>query len=249
MSDQFAGKTVIVTGGNSGIGQATAVAFAEAGAKVIVTGRRQSAVEETEKLHPGIVGVVADVNSPGDASRVVEKAVEVGGGVDVLVNNAGIGIFEALANVTAEAAQSQFSTNVLGLIGITHAALPALTERRGSIVNITSVVGARPMAGGSVYSATKAAVNALTLAWAKELAPSGVRVNAIAPGPIETPIFEKTGMTAEQIAGFKANVTQAVPLGRIGESPEVAEWVLNVSSPSAVWITGQIIGVDGGMSA
>ncbi len=249
MANQFVGKTVIVTGGNSGIGQATAVAFAEAGATVIVTGRRQAAVEETEKLHKGIVGVVADVNSPSDAKRVVAKAIEIGGGVDVLVNNAGIGVFAPLSAVTEETSQAQFGTNVLGLISISQAALSSLTERKGSIVNITSVVGSRPMAGGSVYSATKAAVNALTIAWAKELASSGVRVNAVAPGPIETPIFEKTGMTAEQIAGFKAGVTASVPLGRIGESPEVAEWVLHLASPTATWITGQIVGVDGGLGA
>ncbi|HEY3331920.1 MAG TPA: SDR family oxidoreductase [Capsulimonadaceae bacterium] len=249
MASRFEGKTVVVTGGNSGIGQATAVAFAEEGAKVIITGRRQSALDETQQLHANIVGVVADVQKPSDAKRVVDKAVEVGGGIDVLVNNAGIGVFAPLSAVTEETSQSQFGTNVLGLISISQAALESLTARKGSIVNITSVVGTKPMAGGSVYSATKAAVNALTIAWAKELAPNGVRVNAVAPGPIDTPIFEKTGLTAEQIAGFKANIISSVPLGRIGESPEVAEWVLNLASPTATWITGQIIGVDGGLGA
>jgi NAD(P)-dependent dehydrogenase (short-subunit alcohol dehydrogenase family) len=249
MASQFEGKTVIVTGGNSGIGQATAVAFAAAGAKVIVTGRRKEAVDSTAKLHEGIVGVVADVNSPDDARLVVEAAIKAGGGVDILVNNAGIAKFESLAELSISNSREQFETNVIGLITISQAALASLTERKGVIVNISSIVGSNPSAGGSVYSATKAAVNALTRAWAKELAPIGVRVNAVAPGPINTPIFGKTGMTDEQITGFKNNVTERVPLGRIGEPEEVAEWVLHVSSPSASWITGQIIGVDGGLAA
>ncbi|MDR3710848.1 MAG: SDR family NAD(P)-dependent oxidoreductase [Capsulimonadaceae bacterium] len=249
MSTQFEGKTVIVTGGNSGIGQATAVAFASAGAKVIVTGRRQAAVDETARLHPGIVGLVADVTLPSDAKRVAATAIEVGGGVDVLVNNAGIAQFEPLADLSIENSRSQFETNVIGLIAVSQAALGSLLERKGSIVNISSVVGNDPLEGASVYSATKAAVNALTKAWAKELAGSGVRVNAIAPGPIDTPIFGKSGLPEEQIEAFKTDISGRVPLGRIGRASEVAEWVLHLASPSATWITGQIFGVDGGLGA
>jgi len=249
MAERFAGKTVVVTGGNSGIGQATAVAFAKEGARVIVTGRRREALEETERLHPAIVGVVADVQSPSDARLVVEKAVEIGGGIDVLVNNAGVAQFELLADLSIDRSQQMFSINVLGLIGLTQTALASLTQRKGSIVNISSVVGNQPAAGASVYSATKAAVNALTRAWAVELAGTGVRVNAVAPGPVETPIFGKTGMTDEQLQATIARLTATVPIGRIGAPDEIATWVLHLADPSAAWVTGQIIGVDGGKSA
>jgi NAD(P)-dependent dehydrogenase (short-subunit alcohol dehydrogenase family) len=222
------------------------LAFANEGANVIVTGRRQGAVDETARLHSRITGMVADVQSASDARAVALKAIEVGGGLDVLVNNAGIAVFAPIAATSPEDVQNQFATNVLGLITVTQAALPALTERKGVIVNIGSVVGHQATPGASVYAATKAAVESLTRSWAVELAPSGVRVNAVAPGPIETPIFDKTGYSEEEIAGFKAQLTASVPLGRIGEPEEVAQWVLHLADPSATWITGQVFGVDGG---
>lgn len=248
MGTRFEGKTVIVTGGNSGIGEATAVAFAREGARVIVTGRRSDAVAATEALHPNITGVVADVQSDADAHRVVGKAVGFGG-LDVLVNNAGIGIFEPLAALDPEHTQSQFGINVLGLMTFTHAALGALAASKGSIVNISSVVGNAATPGGSAYAATKAAVNSLTRSWAVELASQGVRVNAVAPGPVETPIFGKTGMSEQEIKAFKSSIVESVPLARIGQPEEIAYWVLNVADPAAGWVTGQIIGVDGGKSA
>ena len=249
MENRFEGKTVVVTGGNSGIGQATAVAFAQEGARVIVTGRRRDALDETERLHPSIVGVVADVQSARDAQRVVDKAVEVGGALDILVNNAGVAAFEPVTSLNPETSQELFSINVLGLITFTSAALPALTASKGSIVNISSVVGSHTFAGASVYSATKAAVNSLTRTWAVELAPVGVRVNAVAPGPVETPIFYKGGIPADQIAATKEHLAAGVPVGRLGTPDDVAQWVLHVADPRAAWFTGQVVGIDGGKGA
>jgi NAD(P)-dependent dehydrogenase (short-subunit alcohol dehydrogenase family) len=246
MAARFDGKTVIVTGGNSGIGQAIAVAFAREGAKVIVTGRRQDAVDETTRLHANISGIVADVQSEPDAKRVVEAALEVGGGLDVLVNNAGIANFSPLATVDLKSSQQIFGINVLGLLTVSKVALEPLIASKGVIINISSVAGHGARAGGSVYAASKAAVNSFTLSWAAELASQGVRVNAVAPGPIDTPIFGKIGASAAEIEGIKEQIVASVPLGRIGQPEEVAQWTLHLADPAAAWITGQVIGVDGG---
>jgi NAD(P)-dependent dehydrogenase (short-subunit alcohol dehydrogenase family) len=131
---------------------------------------------------------------------------------------------------------------------VTQAALPALRASRGAIVNISSAAGHKPIPGGAHYAATKAAVESLTRSWALELAPEGIRVNAIAPGPVDTPGFDKSGIPPEALADVKAGFTKQVPLGRMGGGEEVARWVVAIADPAATWVTGQVLSVDGGMS-
>jgi NAD(P)-dependent dehydrogenase (short-subunit alcohol dehydrogenase family) len=172
----LAGKVVIITGGSSGIGRAAALSFAEQGAKVLVTGRRASLLEETSSAHPGIAGLVADVALPDDAGRTVAKVIELWGHLDVLVNNAGAGAILPLAEATADKIASIFAVNVLGPCLIAAAALPHLARSKGSIVNISSTFGHKAAAGFSHYAASKAALEHLTRCWALELAPQGIRV-------------------------------------------------------------------------
>jgi NAD(P)-dependent dehydrogenase (short-subunit alcohol dehydrogenase family) len=144
--------------------------------------------------------------------------------------------------------RTQFDVNVIGLVLATQAALPALTASKGSIINIGSAAGHKPVPGGSIYGATKAAVESLTKSWAVELAPKGVRVNAVCPGPTETPGFEKLPIPPEMVPAVKAQFTAQVPLGRMASTEEIAKWILHIADPSVTWMTGEILAIDGGMS-
>jgi NAD(P)-dependent dehydrogenase (short-subunit alcohol dehydrogenase family) len=241
----FEGQTVLVTGGNSGIGEAIALQFAGAGANVIITGRRADAVATTAALSPNIEGFVGDVSDPVQAEQAVAKAAATGR-LDIVVNNAGIYGGTPLEGGSNETIRSLYNINVFGLTYVTQAAVPHLKETKGSIINISSVVGRYPSPGTSHYAATKAAVDSLTRSWAVELAEFGIRVNAVAPGPVETPIFGKTGYPEEAIAGFKESMRQSLLVQRLGTPDDIAGWVLHVASQQSAWVTGQILSVDGG---
>lgn len=247
MAANFDNQVVIVTGGSSGIGQAIAVAFAEAGAKVVISGRKQAALDETAALNPNIYTVQADIQSESDASKIVARALEVGGRIDVLVNNAGIFGMAPVEAVTSELVESLFKTNVFGLTYITREAIPHLKETKGSVINIGSVVGHKASAGMSHYAATKAAVESLTASWAGEFAPYGVRVNNIAPGPVDTPIFGNS-LPAEYVEGAKQQMAATTLIGRLGQSKEIAYWAVRLADPEVTWVTGQTFTIDGGVS-
>ncbi len=246
--NDFAGKVVLVTGANSGIGEAAAVAFEAAGATVFGMARRKEALEAARTLHPKIHWVLADVAKRAEVNAAVAAVVSEAGRLDVLVNNAAIFSFAPIEDTTEENVRGQFDTNVVGLTFVTQAALGALKASRGTIVNVSSAAGHKPAPGGSIYAATKAAVESLTKSWALELAPHGVRVNAVAPGPTETPGFAKLPIPAEMVAVVKEAFVKQVPLGRMASSDEVARWIVSVADPSVTWMTGNVLAIDGGMS-
>jgi NAD(P)-dependent dehydrogenase (short-subunit alcohol dehydrogenase family) len=231
-------KVVIVTGGSSGIGQAAALGFAELGAKVIVTARRAAILEEAAAIHPNIVPLVADAASPDDAARTIAKAVEDWGRLDVLVNNAGAGAILPLAEATAERITSIFAVNVLGPSLLAAAALPHLIATKGH----------KPAADLSHYAASKAALEHLTRCWALELAPHGIRVNAVAAGPTESgALTGMMGLSPEQAAAVKAQEREQIPLKRRGDPEDVARWIVQLAGPASAWVTGQVLAVDGGL--
>ena len=244
----LADKVVIITGGSSGIGRAAALSFAEMGAKVVITGRRQAPLQEVEAGHPNISCIVADVAEPSDAKRTVAKALDAFGRLDVVVNNAGAGALMPLNEVTAEKINTILAVNVVGPSLLAAAALPYLADTKGTIVNISSTFGHRPGAELSHYAASKAALEHLTRCWALELAPMGVRVNAVAAGPTESgALTGMMGLSAEHAAAIEEAEREQVPLKRRGTPDDVARWIIQLADPASEWVTGQVIAVDGGM--
>ena len=248
MTKTFEGKVVLVTGASSGIGETTAVAFEEAGARVFGVARRKETLEAARARHPRISWVLADVSRSDAVKAAVESVVREAGRLDVLVNNAAVFQLAPLEGSTDEHVRDQFEANVYGTTFVTRAALPALTASQGSVVNISSAAGHKAVPGAAIYGATKAAVESLTRSWALELAPRGVRVNAIAPGPTETPVFDKAGLPPEMVPQVKAAFVKQVPLGRMASTGEIAHWILAISDPTVTWVTGQVLSIDGGMS-
>ncbi len=246
MARAFDGKVVLVTGANSGIGEAIALAFLEGGATVFGMVRRKEAMEESRKRHPMIRWLLADVAESKQVKGAIEAVAKEAGRLDVLVNNAGIYHFSSLEEISDELVRKQFEINVFGTSYATQAALPALKKSRGCVINMASIVGHSPSPEVSHYAATKAAIESLTRSWALELAPFGVRVNALAPGPVDTPGFEKGNLPPGGVEAFKETLRSRVALGRLGTSQEIARWALALAGPDASWITGQILGIDGG---
>ena len=249
MSKKLESKVALVTGGSTGIGRAIALQLAQAGARVLITGRHEAALRESAAQHPSIGWIVADVADVADAARTIEEVKRRHGRLDVLVNNAGVAPLAPLSDAAPAHVRGVFDTNVHGLIELTRQALPLLRASKGSIVNLSSIVADQPFPNMSVYAASKAAVLALSRAWAQELAPDGVRVNAVSPGPIETPIFGKMGLAKEQLDGMAAGMLSQIPLKRFGKPEEVAAVVGFLASPEASFVTGAQYAVGGGVEA
>lgn len=244
--DALRDRTVVVTGGGTGIGRATARAFADEGARVLVVGRGAARLAETAAHHPAIAVLAADISAPGGPDRVVDAAVRELGGIDVLVNNAVTMRSAPLGRIEEENTRAQIATNLLAPLFLTQRALPLLEAAKGTVVNVTTAGNQRGWPGHSVYGATKAGLDFLTRTWALELAPRGIRVVGVSPGPVETPIGEHSGLDAEAVAVLRDRQRKRVPLGRVGQPEEIAWWLVNLARPEASFATGLILPVDGG---
>ena len=241
----FKDKHIVVTGGGTGIGCATALAFAEGGAaKVFITGRRAHRLDEVVARHPSIVAVPADVSTE-EGADLVAQAVSADG-VDVLVHNAGIHRRSGIERITSQDARDIFATNVIGPVLLTVKLVPHMRSP-GSIIFVSSVAGRNAVPDESIYGASKAAVDSLTRTWALELAPKGIRVNAVAPGLTRTEVFEANGMTSEQVDFWFQRAATQTPLGRCGEPADIALWITRFAEDSSSWVTGQVIVADGGI--
>ncbi len=240
---------VVITGGGAGIGLAAARAFAVGGAHVLITGRRAGRLEEIARVEARIEWMVADVSSPVDAQRTIAKAIELWGRLDVLVNNAGAGVPLPLAETMAEHVNAVYAVNTVGPTLLAAAAVPHLVKSHGSIVNVSSSLATKAVAGLANYCASKAALEHLTRCWALELAPQSVRVNAVASGPVESDFLEEQmGFSREQAEAVKAQERNTIPLGRRGVPEDVARWIVALASRDADWVTGQIFNIDGGFT-
>ena len=242
---------VLITGALTGIGRATALAFARDGARIVVSGRRDEAGRALEaklqEIGAEALFIRADVRNEADVKALVDQTVARFGRLDVAVNNAGTeGQPGPLTEQTAESYGATFDTNVLGtLLSLKHELRVMLAQGAGSIVNLSSVLGKIGTPGAAVYVASKHAVEGLTKTAALETATSGVRVNAVAPGPVDTVMLDRFAGSADR----KTGMAGFVPMHRLGRPEEIAETILFLASDKASFITGQIIAVDGGKLA
>lgn len=244
--DILKNKVALITGGTSGIGAATAKRFRSEGATVIVTGSSETSVKAAQDEMPEVEALLSDAGDPEAAKTLVEHMREKHGRIDVLFVNAGIGRVAPIGAVDEALFDKVFNVNLRGPFFLLKQAIPVLSD--GASIILTSSAGAvRGMPGLSVYSASKAALRSLGLTLAAELAPRAIRVNTITPGPINTPIGGKMGLSQEQMAGF-AQMIARVPLGRAGESDEIAAAALYFASDESRFTTGTELRVDGGIT-
>ena len=246
----FTGKVAFVTGATSGSGQACALAFAEAGANVVCVGRKVEALKNVaNKIRESGVEaatIEADLSREQEAERTIQHAIGAFGGIDVLVNAAGHIGTGTIENTSLEAWDEMMNINVRAPFQLIQKALPSLIERRGNIVNVSSVTGLRAFPGVLAYCVSKAALDQLTRCASLELAAKGVRVNAVNPGVVVTEIHKRGGMNDEAYAAFLEHSKTTHPLGRTGRPEEIASLVLFLASDQASWITGGTYSIDGG---
>jgi len=241
------GKVAVVTGGNSGIGLATAKRFQQEGAKVVISGRSKKTLDEAVKtIGNGVLSIQADVANLADLDKLYKEVSDKFGKIDVLFVNAGVAKFAPLAETSESTYDEQFDINIKGAFFTIQKAVPLLNDGASIILN-TSVADSQGNVGTSAYSATKAALRSLARTAAAELVGREIRVNAVAPGPIVTPIFGRTGLPQEAVDQFAKEIIEKVPMKRFGQPEEVAATVAFLASQDASYITGVEINVDGGM--
>ncbi len=241
-------KVAVITGGNSGIGLATAHRFVKEGAKVAIMGRDAETVRAAvDELGDAAIGVQGDVTNMGDLDNLFEIVREKFGSIDLLFVNAGVGQVRPIEAVDEAHFDLQFGVNVKGAYFTVQKALPLMNDG-GAIVLNTSIANQTGNPNFSVYSATKAALRSLARTLSAELVDRGIRVNAISPGPIETPIFGRLGLPEDALEGLAQHFTEQVPMHRFGQADEIASAVLFLGSPESSFVLGHELVVDGGMS-
>ncbi|WP_299436119.1 glucose 1-dehydrogenase [uncultured Aquimarina sp.] len=241
-------KVAVITGANSGIGLATAKLYLKEGAKVVVSGRRQEALDEVAKeLEGDFITVKADVAIAEDNKRLIQEATNKYGKIDILFLNAGIAPVTPTTDITEEHYNHIFDINVKGPIIATKEALPHINDG-GTILFTNSIVHQKGFDGLGIYSASKGALRAYQRVLTSEVKSRGIRVNAIAPGPIETPLYGKMGLPEDVVTEMGKGFAQQVPLGRFGTSEEIAKTALFLASDDASYINGIELEVDGGLS-
>ena len=248
MTQRLKNKIALITGGTTGIGLATAKRFASEGAEVIVTGRNPDTLEAARQELNGTIKVVeSNAADERDVAQLFETIRRKHGRLDILFLNAGIARFAPLAAASVSDFDDMWNLNVRGLWLALKYAMPILSEGAAVIVN-SSVAGQKGIEGSTAYSATKAALRSLVRTAARELAGRNVRVNAISPGPIETPIFGKLGLPPDAVEIFRKDTISHIPLGRFGSADEVASAAAFLASGDASFITGAELAVDGGLA-
>lgn len=242
-------KVAVITGGSTGIGLATAKVFLAEGAKVVITGRTQETLDAAaaEINNNNLLAVTSDTSKLDQIDALVEQVSSAFGKVDILFANAGIAWFAPIDQVDEAFFDAHFNTNVKGLFFTVQKFLKIFNDNGSVVLNASAVVH-KGFENGSVYSATKGAVRNLARTISTDLAPRGIRVNVVSPGPIETPIYGKMGMTEEQLQGMAEGFAQMVPMKRFGASDEVAKAVLFLASDDSSYVLGEEILVDGGIA-
>jgi NAD(P)-dependent dehydrogenase (short-subunit alcohol dehydrogenase family) len=243
------GKIAVITGANSGIGLATAKTFLDEGAaRVYITGRRKAELDAAAAtLGPHAVAVAGNVADPADMDRLFELVKRVAGRVDIVFANAGYAAAAPLGNITEEHVDGLLNTNVKGVIWTVQKAVP-LMGPGGSIILSSSIVGSKGFGNWSMYSATKAAVRSFARTWASDLKGRNIRVNAVSPGVIETPGYDKYGATKQEVSGFFGFAATLSPLERIGRDTEVAKVVAFLASHESSFMNGSEVFIDGGVA-
>jgi NAD(P)-dependent dehydrogenase (short-subunit alcohol dehydrogenase family) len=245
---KLSGKIAVITGGSSGIGLAAAKAFAVEGAKVVIVGRRRDAVDiALAELGPEVTGIIGDVGDLSTHDRLVTEVSARFGAIDIYMANAGVNRIEPSLAVSVESYDAQFATNTRGVFfGVTKM-LPLMREG-GSIILTGSIASAKVLDDHAVYAGTKAAIGAFARSWALELKGRGIRVNVLSPGPVDTPILEKLGISPEDRPAFEKGVASSIPLGRLGRPNELARAALFLASDESSFVTGIDLRVDGGIA-
>lgn len=241
-------KVVVITGGNSGIGLATAQAFQEQKANVIVTASSDESYERARKEYSNFIEVMkVDVSKVKEVSNFFEEINKKYGGIDVLFANAGIAAYAPTEEVSEEFFDQQFNINVKGVYFSASKALPYL-NKWSSVIMTSSVLAHKGLPNASIYSATKAAIRSFARTWTAEISVEKARFNVISPGPIDTPMHQKNGMSPEELKEYVNHIAQLVPAKRFGQAQEVAQLVLFLSSEEAKYIAGAEIAIDGGFA-
>ena len=246
--NKLEGKIAVITGGSSGIGLATAKGFVAEGAYVFITGRRRSELDAAvSEIGKNVIGIQSDVSNLADLDKLYNTVKEQKGHIDILFANAGIGEFAPLGEISEEHFDKIFGINVKGLLFTVQKALPLFQDGSSIILN-ASIAASKGIEAFSVYNATKAAVRSFARTWTVDLRHRKIRVNAVSPGPIDTPAVEGLVQNKEQVEELKKNFITAVPMGRIGSPDEVAKVVSFLASDESSYITGIDLSVDGGMA-